>query len=124
MRNLNCKRIPCDEIWQFCCAKERNVPSEKRGQFGYGDVWTWAAMCADTKRIVTWAVGTRGAGTAFEFMHDLARRLAHRVQLTTDGHRVYLSAVESAFGSEIDYAMRVKLGMAWNVIEPPRQTPL
>lgn len=109
LRNLNCKRIQCDEIWQFCYAKERNVPSEKRGQFGYGDVWTWAAMCADTKLIVTWAIGTRGAGTAFEFMHDLARRLAHRVQLTTDGHRVYLNAVESAFGSEIDYAMLVKI---------------
>jgi lambda repressor-like predicted transcriptional regulator len=109
LRNLNCKRIQCDEIWQFCYAKDKNVPAEKRGQFGFGDVWTWAAMCADSKLIVTWAIGTRGAGTAFEFMHDLAGRLAHRVQLTTDGHRVYLNAVESAFGSEIDYAMLVKL---------------
>jgi len=109
LRNLSCKRIQCDEIWQFCYAKEKNVPAEKQGQFGYGDVWTWVAMCADTKLIVTWALGTRGAGTAFEFMHDLAGRLAHRVQLTTDGHRVYLNAVESAFGSEIDYAMLVKI---------------
>ena len=109
LRNLNCNRIQCDEIWQFCYAKEKNVPAEKQGQFGYGDVWTWVAMCADTKLVVTWALGTRGAGTAFEFMHDLAGRLAHRVQLTTDGHRVYLNAVESAFGSEIDYAMLVKL---------------
>jgi IS1 family transposase len=103
------KRIQCDEIWQFCYSKHKNVPAEKRGQFGFGDVWTWAAMCADSKLIVTWAIGTRGAGTAFEFMHDLAGRLAHRVQLTTDGHSVYLNAVESAFGSEIDYAMLVKL---------------
>lgn len=109
LRNLNCERIQCDEIWQFCYAKEKNVPADKRGQFGFGDVWTWAAMCADSKLIVTWAIGTRGAGTAFEFMHDLAGRLAHRVQLTTDGHKVYLNAVESAFGSEIDYAMLVKL---------------
>ncbi|HVB98364.1 MAG TPA: IS1 family transposase, partial [Candidatus Dormibacteraeota bacterium] len=71
--------------------------------------WTWAAMDADTKLIVTWALGTRGAGTAVDFMHDLAGRLTHRVQLTTDGHRVYLNAVESAFGSEIDYAMLVKI---------------
>jgi IS1 family transposase len=109
LRNLTCKRIQCDEIWQFCYAKEKNVPADKRGQFGFGDVWTWAAMDADTKLIVTWALGTRGAGTAFEFMHDLAGRLAHRVQLTTDGHRVYLNAVESAFGSDIDYAMLVKI---------------
>ena len=109
LRNLNCKRIQCDEIWQFCYAKEKNVPAERQGQFGFGDVWTWAAMCADTKLIVTWALGTRGAGTATEFMHDLAGRLAHRVQLTTDGHRVYLNAVESAFGADIDYAMLVKI---------------
>ena len=109
LRKLPCKRIQCDEIWQFCYAKEKNVPAEKRGTFGYGDVWTWVAMCADTKLIAAWTLGTRGAGTAFEFMHDLSGRLAHRVQLTTDGHRVYLNAVESAFGSEIDYAMLVKI---------------
>jgi IS1 family transposase len=109
LRNLSCKRIQCDEIWQFCYAKEKNVPADRQGQFRFGDVWTWAAMCADTKLIVTWAVGTLGAGTAFEFMHDLAGRLAHRVQLTTDGHRVYLNAVESAFGADIDYAMLVKI---------------
>jgi IS1 family transposase len=109
LRNLTCKRIQCDEIWSFCYAKDKNVPVNKRGQFGFGDVWTWVALCADTKLVVTWAIGTRGAGTAYEFMHDLAGRLANRVQLTTDGHRVYLQAVESAFGSEIDYAMLVKL---------------
>jgi IS1 family transposase len=107
--NLPCKRIQCDEIWQFCYAKAKNVPADKQGQFGYGDVWTWTALCADTKLVPSWRIGTRGAGTAHEFMQDLAGRLAHRVQLTTDGHRVYLDAVESAFGSEIDYAMLVKV---------------
>jgi IS1 family transposase len=109
MRNLSCKRIQCDEIWQFCYAKEKNVPIEKRGQFGFGDVWTWVALCADTKIVPTWMVGGRDAGTAFAFMQDLAGRLSNRVQLTTDGHRAYLSAVESAFGSEIDHAMLVKM---------------
>lgn len=107
--NLTCKRIQCDEIWAFCYAKEKNVPADKRGQFGYGHIWTSVALDADTKLIPSWRVGTRGAGTAYEFMHDLAGRLANRVQLTTDGHRVYLDAVESAFGSEIDYAMLVKM---------------
>ncbi len=109
LRNLTCKRIQCDEIWQFCYAKDKNVPADKQGQFGYGNVWTGVALDAETKLIPSWRVGTRGAATAYEFMHDLAGRLANRVQLTTDGHRVYLDAVESAFGSEIDYAMLVKL---------------
>jgi hypothetical protein len=112
LRNLPCKRVQCDEIWSFCCAKNKNVPADKKGQFGYGDVWTWAALCADTKLLVTWAIGTRGAGTAYESMHDLAGRLANRVQLTTDGHRVYLQAVESPFGSEIDSGMLVEMCMA------------
>ncbi len=85
------------------------MPADKQGQFGYGNVWTWVALEAETKLIPSRRVGTRGAATAYEFMHDLAGRLANRVQLTTDGHRVYLDAVESAFGSEIDYAMLVKL---------------
>jgi IS1 family transposase len=108
-RNLTCKRIQCDEIWSFCYAKDKNVPEELRGKFGYGDVWTWTAMDADTKLVPSWRVGRRDAGTAYSFMHDLAERLASRVQLTTDGLRVYLNAVESAFGSEIDYAMLVKI---------------
>jgi IS1 family transposase len=107
--NLPCKRIQCDEIWSFCYAKAKNVPADKQGQFGYGDVWTWTALCADTKLVPSWQIGTRDAGTAYAFMHDLAGRLAHRVQLTTDGHRVYLEAVESAFGADIDYAMLVKM---------------
>ncbi len=109
LRNLSCKRIQCDEIWSFCYAKAKNVPADKQGQFGYGDVWTWVAIDPDSKLVPSFAVGTRGAETAQAFMDDLAARLAHRVQLTTDGHRVYLNAVESAFGSEVDYAMLVKL---------------
>jgi IS1 family transposase len=109
LRNLPCKRIQCDEIWSFCYAKEKNVPVDLRGKFGYGDVWTWTALCADTKIIPCWRVGGRDAWNAQNFMHDLASRLANRVQLTTDGHRAYLTAVEVAFGMEIDYAMLVKL---------------
>src|SRR5208337_4847211 len=109
LRNLPCKRIQCDEIWSFCYFKQKNVPADKQGQFGYGDVWTWTALCADTKLICSWKIGTRGASTAYALMHDLAARLKNRIQLTTDGHRAYAEAVESAFGSEIDYAMLVKL---------------
>ncbi len=109
VRNLTCKRIQCDEIWQFCYAKEKNVPADKKGQFGYGDIWTWVAIDADSKLVVSYTLGTRGAQTAKRFMDDLAGRLANRVQLTTDGHRVYLQAVEDAFGSQIGYAMLVKL---------------
>jgi IS1 family transposase len=108
-RNLTCKRIQCDEIWCLCYAKAKNVPADKQGQFGFGDVWTWVAIDPETKLVISWCVGSRGAGTAKEFMRDLAGRLANRVQLTTDGHRVYLDAVESAFGSEIDYSMLVKI---------------
>jgi IS1 family transposase len=107
--NLPCKRVQCDEIWSFCYAKEKNVPDELRGKFGYGDVWTWVAICADTKLVPCWRIGDRNAWHAQHFMYDLAKRLANRVQLTTDGHRVYLQAVELAFGTEIDYAMLVKL---------------
>lgn len=109
LRNLPCERVEADEIWSFCYAKERNVPDEKRGEFGYGDVWTWVGMDADTKLVVSYRVGTRGLGEAREFMKDLASRLSRRVQLTTDGHRPYLSAVEDAFEGEIDYAQLVKI---------------
>jgi IS1 family transposase len=109
LRNLPCKRIQCDEIWSFCYAKDKNVPIDKQGRFGYGDVWTWTAIDADTKLVPFWLVGLRDAGYAHEFMNNLKSRLANRVQLTTDGHRVYLWAVEDAFGSEVDYAMLVKL---------------
>jgi IS1 family transposase len=101
--------VQCDEIWSFCYAKQKNVPADKQGKFGYGDVWTWTALCADTKLICTWKIGNRGASTAYALMHDLASRLSNRIQLTTDGHRAYADAGDSAFGSEIDYAMLVKL---------------
>ncbi len=109
LRNLPCKAIQCDEIWSFCYAKEKNVPDEKQGRFGYGDVWTWTAIDADTKLVPSWFVGLRTAGYAFEFIRDLKDKLANRVQLTTDGHRAYLTAVEDVFGDDVDYAMLVKL---------------
>jgi len=107
--NLGCKRIQCDEIWAFCYAKAKNVPEDKRGQFGYGDVWTWTAIDADTKLAISWLIGDRSAETGAIFMNDLAPRLKNRVQLTTDGHTAYLEAVESGFGHGIDYAMLVKI---------------
>src|SRR5216684_1580165 len=91
-RNLTCKRVQCDEIWSFCYAKAKNVPADKRGTFGYGDVWTWTAIDADTKLVPSWFVGNRDAESASFFIEDLASRLASRVQLTTDGNRAYLSA--------------------------------
>lgn len=108
-RNLKCKMIQCDEIWSFCYSKAKNVPEDKRDTFGYGDVWTWVALDAETKLVPTFMVGNRDAKTAKIFMDDLAERLANRVQLTTDGYKVYLEAVENAFGGDIDYAMLVKL---------------
>jgi IS1 family transposase len=109
LRNLTSKRIQCDEIWSFCYAKEKNVPQDKKGRMGFGDVWTWTALDADTKLIVSWRVGDRNVWAAQNFMHDLKSRLANRVQLTTDGHRAYYTAVEVAFGEDVDYAMLVKL---------------
>jgi IS1 family transposase len=108
-RNLKCKRIQCDEIWQFCYAKEKNVPADKKGQFGFGDVWTWVAIDADTKLIPSFMLGNRDARTANAFIDDLASRLSNRIQLTTDGLKVYFEAVEGAFGSAIDYAMLIKV---------------
>ncbi len=109
LKNLTCKKIQCDEIWGFVYSKEKNVPENKQGQFGYGDVWTFTAIDADTKLIPSWLVGLRNADCAYAFIADLKDRLANRVQLTTDGHRMYLEAVENAFGSEVDYAQLVKL---------------
>jgi len=104
LRSLNCKRVQCDEIWSFVGCKEKNLPEAERDQFGRGDVLTWAAMDADTKLVLSWCVGDRDAGTAYEFIQDVASR----IQLTTDGHSSYLTAVEAAFGGDIDYAMLVK----------------
>ncbi len=110
MRDLKSRRIQADEIWQFCYAKDRNLPDAMRGKPGVGSVWTWVAIDADTKLVPTFHVGTRDAGCAYEFLNDLASRLRYRVQLTTDGHRSYLDAVDNAFGfHQIDYAMLVKV---------------
>jgi IS1 family transposase len=109
LRNLTCNKIQCDEIWAFCYAKEKNVPQDKKGQFGYGDVWTFTALDAETKLIVSWYIGDRDLSNATVFMRDLAGRLKNRVQLTTDGHKMYLEAVEEAFGSEIDFSQLVKI---------------
>ncbi len=124
LRNLPCKRIQCDEIWSFCYAKDKNVPAELKGQFGYGDVWTWTALDADTKLVPSWLVGRRDSVYAHFFVKDLAERLANRVQLTTDGHKVYLNAVERAFAADLDYAMLVKLyGKAEGAGEARRYSP-
>jgi IS1 family transposase len=109
LRNLSCKRIQCDEIWAFCYCKEKNVPVEKWGQLGYGDVYTWTGICADTKLMVSWAIGKRDYDTALVFMEELAFRIKGRIQLTTDGHQVYLGVVDQTFGLDVDYAMLVKL---------------
>lgn len=109
LRNLPCKRIQVDEIWAFVYAKERTVPTAKKAPPQAGDVWTWTAIDADTKLIPSWFVGSRDSEAATLFLHDLSARLANRVQLTSDGHRAYLTAVESVFGIDIDYAMLVKL---------------
>ena len=107
-RNLACRRIQVDEAWAFCYAKQRNVATAKAAPEGAGDVWTWAAIDADTKLVPSWAVGDRSGDTAQVFIADLAGRLANRVQLTSDGHRRYLQAVEESFGADIDYAMLIK----------------
>jgi IS1 family transposase len=117
LRNLRCRRVQVDEIWSFVYSKDKNIPDERQGEFGVGSVWTWTAIDAETKLIPAWLVGTRDAGSATEFVQDLAGRLACRVQLTSDGHKAYLNAVEDAFGEDIDYAMLVKLYGA----EPPQE---
>ncbi len=109
LKNLLCQRIQCDEIWSFCYAKEKNVPEECRGVLGFGDVYTWVAICAESKLVLSWFVGRRDAVSAHYFIQDVAHRLKNRVQLTTDGHKVYLDAVECAFGADVDFAMLVKL---------------
>src|SRR5580704_15009276 len=109
LKNLSCKRLQLDEIWSFVYAKAKNVPAEKIGEFGVGDVWTWTAIDAESKLIPSWLIGTRDGDAAKAFVSDLAGRLAHRVQITSDGHSAYLQAVEDAFGWDVDYAMLVKI---------------
>jgi IS1 family transposase len=119
VRNVKAKRVQCDEIWSFCYAKQKNVHAAKAAPFGAGNVWTWTALDPDSKMILSWAVGGRGAETANFFMDDLAQRLADPVQLTTDGHGVYLDAVAGAFGGN---AMLVKLyGEESGPVSPERK---
>ncbi|MGD0142002.1 MAG: IS1 family transposase [Rhizomicrobium sp.] len=107
--NLKCKRIEVDELWSFVGSKEKNVPVAKKGTGEMGDVWTWVSICAESKLVPAWYIGDRDSEAAMFFMDNLAKRLTHRVQLTSDGHAPYLEAVEGAFGADIDYAMLVKI---------------
>jgi IS1 family transposase len=107
--NLPCKRLQVDEAWAFCYAKQKNVPTAKSAPQGAGDIWTWVGLDADTKLVASWYVGGRDSEAAMAFIDDLAPRLASRVQLTSDGHKPYLEAIEGAFGGDIDYAMLVKI---------------
>lgn len=113
IRGIRAKRVQCDEIWSFVGSKEKNTSPEKKAE-GCGDCWTWTALDADSKLMISWRLGGRDAATAYDFVQDLAGRLANRIQLTTDGNRVYLGAVEDAFGGEIDYSMLVKIYGAAN----------
>lgn len=108
VRGINAKRVQCDEIWAFCHSKERNVAPENKGILGFGDVYTWTGMDADSKLMVSYMVGNRDADYADAFIADLASRLTSRVQLSTDVHKPYLEAVEGAFGCNVDHAMLVK----------------
>ena len=109
VRNVRAKRVQVDEIWSFTYAKQKNVATAKRKDLAYGDTWTWTAIEADSKLIISWLVGGRDGDYAMGLMDDLRSRVANRIQLTSDGHRAYLEAVEGAFGADIDYAMLVKL---------------
>lgn len=109
IRNLKSKRLELDEIWSFVGMKDKQVPAELKGTPGIGDTWTWTAIDADTKLIASWMVGDRSATAANLFVHDLAGRLANRVQITTDGLGVYVDAIAGAFGHDVDYAMLIKL---------------
>lgn len=107
--NLPCRRLQVDEVWSFIHSKESRIPRDEKGR-GKGDCWVWVALCAETKLIPCWHIGARDADAAYYFMEDLASRLAHRVQITSDGHKAYLSTVEGPFGwNGVDYAMLVKL---------------
>ena len=123
LRELPCRRVQADEIWSFIYAKQKNVPRAKAAPPDAGDVWTWVALCADTKLIPTWRIGDRSGMTAIDLMDDLRARLAHRVQLTTDGHAAYFEAVEGAFGGDVDYAQLIKLYGATGKEDERRYSP-
>ena len=122
VRGVKASRIQCDEIWSFCHAKQKNVATAKAAPEGAGDVWTWTALDADTKLIVSYYVGDRSGESAMTLMDDLRARLANRVQLTTDGHKAYLEAVEGAFGADVDFAQLVKL-YGPTITAPGRYSP-
>jgi IS1 family transposase len=124
LRDLPCKVIEADEIWAYCYAKQKNVPEEFKGTPGYGDVWTYTALCADTKLIPTWLVGEQGADDAFEFMRHLAGRMANRIQLTTDGNRIYESAVGVAFRHQVDWAQMQKIFRIDGAVERKYSPPV
>jgi IS1 family transposase len=109
LRNLPCKRVQVDEIWSFVYAKQKNASDEMKEAGTAGDIWTWTSICADTKLVPTWLVGARDMECATAFTSDLASRLANRVQLTSDGLNLYVSAVDEAFGAEVDFAQLVKM---------------
>lgn len=109
LRNLKCRRLQLDEIWSFTAAKQKNVANMKRPVDGAGDTWTWVALDADSKLVASWHIGGRDGGIAEVFARDLVSRLANRVQITTDGHRAYLEAIEGAFGGDVDYAVLQKI---------------
>jgi IS1 family transposase len=109
VRDVKAHKVQCDEIWSFTAAKQKNVGSMKKPVDGAGDTWTWTALDSDSKLIISWLVGGRDGEYALAFMDDVKDRLANRVQLTTDGHRAYLEAVEEAFGADVDYAQLVKI---------------
>jgi len=122
VRDVHASRIQCDEIWSFCHAKQKNVAAAKAAPEGAGDVWTWTAIDADSKLIVSYFVGDRSGDSAINLMDDLRARLANRVQLTTDGHKAYLEAVEGAFGGDVDYAQLIKL-YGPTITAPGRYSP-
>lgn len=107
LRNLPCQRVQVDEIWSFVYSKQKNVPEGMEGEAG--DVWTWTAIDAGTKLVPSWRIGSRDADSAQDFISDLAGRMANRIQLTSDGHKAYIEAVEQSFGNDVDYAMLVKI---------------
>jgi IS1 family transposase len=118
VRGLKTERVQCDEIWAFCKSKQKNVAKENRGILGFGDIWTFTGIDADSKLMIAWSVGFREATWANNFMLDIADRLLNRVQLTTDGHKVYLRAVQNAFGNDVDFAQLVK------IYGPDRSSPV
>lgn len=121
LRDLPCKTIECDEMWGFCYAKQKNVPTEHQGTFGYGDVWTWIAICADTKLVPSWLVGERTTEDCLAFMTDLKSRMSNRIKLSTDGHQTYMVSIPYIF-DEIDWAQIHKVYKTQSV-SPGRYSP-